>query len=65
MLIVLSIIGVLLFILIAFMFFLIMVILVKIDNNLLDNERVSKNEQVKQLNELLRQYKDTDKGGVK
>ena len=65
MLIVLSIIGVLLFILIAFMFFLIMVILVKIDNNLLDNERVSKNEQVKQLKSLLRQYEDTNKGGVK
>ena len=37
MVIIMSVIGVLLFIIIAFMFFLIMLILVKIDNNMVDD----------------------------
>ena len=63
MLIVLSIIGVLLFILIAFMFFLIMLILVKIDNNILDNEKAIKHAYEKQINSIYGNTKiETDKG---
>lgn len=63
MLIVLSIIGVLLFILIAFMFFLIMLILVKIDNNILDNEKAIKYAYEKQINSIYGNTKiETDKG---
>jgi hypothetical protein len=58
MLIVLSVIGVLLFILIAFMFFLIMLILVKIDNNILDNER----KEFTRIYGNIKNIIETDKG---
>ena len=56
MVIIMSVIGVLLFIIIAFMFFLIMLILVKIDNNMVDD--INKERHL--LIETLKQNKSVE-----